>query len=170
MPIRVNLGRLRTRFGSTNSGKRSKIRRACAGIAANVDDLFEENDPAYMDLVEELLDGKATHENMGAKYWYAIKEMAESLGKWLNNSEWYPASPDLFWNHSAIHLYDIDAPMIVPSPDDFPAVFTLRNADMTDELLEEFKNLIEDEAQFRQFSGWVTDARRYKQDLLMFYY
>ncbi|HHG83688.1 MAG TPA: hypothetical protein ENJ82_02970, partial [Bacteroidetes bacterium] len=115
-PIRVNLGRLASRFGNTNSGKRSKARRACAPNASDIDSIFGGDGPSYMEIVEELLDAKASHKDMGAKYWYAIEGLATHLGRVMYNSAWYPASADAFWDISAFKLYDIDAPMDIPNP------------------------------------------------------
>jgi hypothetical protein len=170
MPYRVSLSRLATRFGNPNSSKRSKARRACASIASNMDDLFGGDGPGYMDIVEELLDGKATHRGYGAWYWYAIERMIGDLGQFLHNGEWYPSRADAFWDHPAARLYDIDAPMDIPSPDDFPTVFVIRNAELNDALLAGFREKISDDAQYRSFSHWVNEAKRYKQDLVLYYY
>lgn len=169
-PYRISLSRLATRFGNPNSGKRSKARRACASISSNMEDMFEDDGPSYMDIVEELLEGKATHPNHGAWYWYAIEQMINELGRWLPNNNWYPADPEAFWSHSACNLYDIDSPMDIPTPDDFPTVFVIRFAELGDGLLEGFREKIADDDQFSEFSYWVKEAKRYKQDIVMFYY
>ncbi len=171
MPYRVSLSRLRTRFGITVTAKRTKVRKACYILGRNVDQMDSSPEaPVFNDIVTELLDGKATHSKYGYKYWYAIKGFVESLGQFLNNSEWYPADADVFWKTKAFKLYDIDAPMKIPSPDDFPTVFVLRAENMTDKLLKELEKELGNGEQYWQVSGWIQEAKRYKQDLVLFYH
>lgn len=171
MPYRVSLSRLRTRFGITVTAKRGKIRGACYHLRQSVDELDSSEDaPKFDEIVVELLDGKAEHSKYGYKYWYAIKGFVEALGQFLNNNEWYPADASVFWETKAFKLYDIDAPMKIPTPDDFPTVFVLRGENMTDELMSELKEKIEDDEQYQQVASWIREAKRYKQDLMLFYY
>jgi len=171
MPYRVSLSRLKTRFGCTVSNKRSKIKKACARYAEQIDSWDDEGVPTTMEIVTELLDGQATHNRLGHKYWYALKGFIEDLGSFLYNSEWYPASSDVFFSLNEFKLYDIDAPMKIPSPDDFPTVFVLREENMTPELEEKLnKELASEEAQLRQVLNWIKEAKRYKQDLVLYYH
>jgi hypothetical protein len=171
MPYRVSLSRLRTRFGMTDKKKRSKTRGACYHLRQSVDELdSSENAPKFDEIVVELLDGKAEHSKYGYKYWYAVKGFVESIGQFLNNSEWYPADASVFWNSKSFKLYDIDAPMRIPTPDDSPTVFVLRAENMTDDLLKELEEKIGYNEQFWQVSSWIRDAKRYKQDLVLFYH
>lgn len=171
MPYRVSLSRLSTRFGLTVTAKRRKVRNACHHIGRNVDEMASSDDtPKFNDIVTELLDGKVAHEKYGYIYWYAIKGFIESIGQFLNNSEWYPADVDVFWNNKSFKLYDIDAPMKIPTPDDSPTVFVLRAENMTDELLKELEKELGNGEQYWQVSSWIREAKRYKQDLVLFYH
>jgi hypothetical protein len=171
MPYRVSLSRLQTRFGNPDKAKRRKTRDACVRYAREIDELDSAPDaPTFMQVVDDLLDGKVEHPNYGHKYWYALKGFIESIGKFLNNNYWYPASADVFWDIDAFKLYDIDAPMKIPSPADFPTVFVLRGDRMTDKLLKELEEKIEDREQFLQVAAWIKEAKRYKQDLVLFYH
>ena len=171
MPYRVSLSRLRTRFGLTVTAKRSKVRKFCYHLARSVDEMDSSNDaPKFHDIVTELLDGKAEHLNYGYKYWYAIKGFVESIGQLLPNDQWYPADASIFWNTNAFKLYDIDAPMKIPTPDDFPTVFVLRAENMTNELLTELVNKLGNDKPYWQIAGWIQQAKRYKQDLILFYH
>jgi hypothetical protein len=168
MPYRVSLGRLATRFGNPVAKKRNQARRACLRVQSQMDDLFDHWDISYKDVVEDLLEGKASYENAGAMYWYAIKQIIEDLGRWLPNSEWYPADADAIWNAPEVKLYDIDSPESFPSPDDFPTVFVVRS-----ERLEAFHEGLKDKvetAQWNEVGYWVKEAKRYRQDLVMFYH
>lgn len=171
MPYRVSLSRLSTRFGNTNNSKRSKIRRICLKDANDVDELDSNPDaPLFKDIVENMLDAKIDHPEYGYKYWYALRGFIESIGQFLMNNHWYPASADVFWKMEAFKLYDIDAPMEIPAPNDFPTVFVLRGENMTDDLIENLKAEIAEEDQFRQTSFWIQESKRYKQDLILFYH
>lgn len=171
MPYRVSLSRLQTRFGITVTAKRSKVRKSCYHLARSVDDIDSSDDaPKFNDIVTELLDGKAEHPKYGYKYWYAIKGFVESLGQFLHNDQWYPADAEVFWNTKSFKLYDIDAPMKIPTPDDFPTVFVLRAENMTDELLKELEEKLGNGEQYWQIASWLREAKRYKQDLVLFYH
>jgi hypothetical protein len=41
---------------------------------------------------------------------------------------------------------------------------------MTDDLLKELEEKIGNNEQFWQVSSWIRDAKRYKQDLVLFYH
>lgn len=171
MPYRVNLERLSSRFGMEDKAKRSKIRKMCSRDANNIDSLaYGDEVPKFMDIVEELLDGKATHAKFGYIYWYAIKGFVEELGRFMHNADWYPASADIFWENPNFVLYDIDALMQIPTPDDFPTVFVLRNNKMTDELIESLVEKLSDSYQIAQLKNWIKEAKQYKQDLVLFYH
>jgi hypothetical protein len=133
-------------------------------------ELFDDDGPAYMEIVEDLLDGKATFKHHGAWYWYAIEQIIADLGRRLSNGSWYPGNSEPFWSHASCCMNDIDSPMQIPAPDDFPSVFVIRNSALSDELVVDFREKISDEDQFSEFSRWVKEAQRYKQDLVMFYY
>lgn len=169
IPYRVSLSRLNSRFGITNSSKKSSIRKKCRAFASAIDDLGSDHDPLMMDLVEELLQAKASHENMGFKYWYALKGFIQDLGQFLYNSCWYPADPQIFYDMPEFTMFDIDSPMKIPTPDDFPMVFTLRNEKMTDALTNSFDGKITDDQKY-QIVSWIREARRYDQDIVFYYH
>ena len=168
MPYRVSLSRLATRFGNPVAKKRSKARRACLSVQSEMDDLFDHWEVSYSDVVEDLLDAKASYPNAGAMYWYAIKQIIEDLGRWLPNNGWYPADPDALWSASSASLYDIDAPMKLPSPDDFPTVFVVRGPKL-DDFLAELDGKVEAN-QLSEVAYWVKEAKRYRQDLVLYYH
>lgn len=167
MAYRVNLARMATRFGNPKSAKRSKARNACYRFAGE----DAEGEVTYNEIVKEMInDAKASHKNLGYKYWYAIKGLVEDMGQSLPNSCWYPSPADVFWEHPNFNLYDIDAPMEIPHPDDFPTVFVLRYVNMTDELATQLEEMIEDDGQLEEVNYWLKEAIRYKQDLVLFYH
>ncbi len=166
---RANMQRVATRFGIKVSKKKSPVRKACRPRAAAIDELYDDEPPLFLDIVEELLDGKAEHEDQGARYWYAYEGFVQALGQRLANNEFYPGDAEPFVSHSAFRIYDIDAPMDIPHPDDFPMVLTLRKDAMTDDVVAEVVAEMSAE-QGRQFSFWIKEARQYKQDLVLFYY
>jgi hypothetical protein len=169
MPYRVSLDRVRSRFGCSVSSKRSKIKKACARYASQIDEWDDENTPKMMEIVEELLDGKATHSNLGYKYWYALKGFIEDLGRFMMNREWYPADADAFWDIEEFRLYDIDAPMKIPRPDDFPTVFVLRSENMTPDLDLKLQQKLSG-GQLIEVQGWIREAKQYKQDIILYYH
>lgn len=169
MPYRVNLDRVKSRFGCTVSSKRSKIKKACARYAKQIDEWDDENTPTMMEIVEELLDGKATHANLGYKYWYALKGFMEDLGRFMSNREWYPASADVFFDLSEFGLYNIDAPMKIPTPDDFPTVFVLKSENMTPDLDLKLQQKLSG-GQLREIQSWINEAKQYKQDIVLYYH
>jgi hypothetical protein len=169
MPYRVNLARLGTRFGNEKTSKRTKAKTACLRYLYELGD--ENGGPSNKELVAELIDNSnASHQNLGHKYWYAIKGLVEHLGRHLNNYAWYPASADFFWDNPFFKLYDIDAPMEIPEPDDFPTVFVLRYAAMSDDFLAMCEEKLEDEEQLSEMKAWVKKAKQYRQDLVLFYH
>ncbi len=168
-PYRINLERLSTRFGNTNTAKRWKVRSSCNRRAGQID-AIDTDAPSLDQFALDLLDAKISHPGYGYKYWYALEAFMDELGARIPNRHWYPASADFFWNNDKFNLYDIDAPMSIPKPDDFPVVFVLRAANMTDELKTDLENGIEDADQLAELKSWIADAKRYKQDLALFYY
>lgn len=170
IPYRVSLGRLATRFGHPDPKKRSRIKSGAMRYAKTVDQWDSEDSPKMKEIVAELLDGKATHERYGHKYWYAIKGLVEDIGRLLNNSAWYPCSPDIFFESELFSLYDIDAPMKIPTPDDFPVVFVLRYENMDPEKIDKFTWQVEDGAARYILRDWIYGARKYKTDLVLFYH
>lgn len=172
-PYRVSLERLCSYFGIEDKGKRSKIRAMCRKKADNIDELaYGKAVPKFMDVVEELLDGKATHAQAGYVYWYAIEGFIEELGQVMYANDWIHASEEaqIFWDYEDFGVYDIDAPMEIPTPDDFPTVFVLHNAMMTDELVNALVQEVTDSYQIAQLENWIKEAKRYKQDLVLYYY
>lgn len=169
MAFRVNLARMATRFGNSKSAKRSKARRACLRYTDASDDM--EGEATYSEIIKEMIDdSKASHSNLGYKYWYALKGLMEDLGTQLPNSNWYPASADVFWSHPNFNLYDIDSPMEIPHPDDFPSVFVLRHKNMNEELISQLEKEIEDKDQLNELVHWIGSASQYKQDLVLYYH
>jgi len=169
MPYRVNLERLSTRFGNSKSAKRSKARNACLRYIDRSDN--NPGEPTYGEIISEMIDdATATHEGFGHKYWYALQGLIADMGRLLPNGNWYPSPADAFWGNSKFDLYDIDAPMDIPTPDDFPTVFVLRAANMTDELVEQLSKSIDDEDQLKEVERWIKEAKQYKQDLVLYYH
>ena len=172
-PYRVSLERLSTYFGIEDKGKRSKIRAVCRRKADNIDELaYGEAIPKFMDIAEELLDGKVTHNQYGYLYWYAIEGFMEVLGSVMYANDWIHASEEaqVFWKHREFVLYDIDAPMEIPTPIDFPTVFVLHNNLLSDELVKSLEQEITNSYQIAQLKNWIKEAKRYKQDLVLYYY
>lgn len=169
MPYRVNLARVGTRFGNEKTNKRTKAKNACLRYLHDFED--EAGGLSNRALISEMIDeSKASHQNLGYKYWYAIKGLVEYLGGHLNNNAWYSASADFFWDNPFFKLYDIDSPMEIPEPDDFPVVFVLRYAAMSDDFLAMCEEKLDDEEQLIEMKEWVKKAKQYRQDLVLFYH
>ena len=169
MPYRVNLARVGTRFGNEKTAKRQKARNACFRHLSQYD--TDGSNVMNHTLVKEMInEAKASHQNCGHRYWYALKGLIEDMGRLLNNRAWYPASADFFWDNPFFKLYDIDSPMEIPEPDDFPVVFVLRYAAMSDDFLAMCEEKLEDEEQLSEMKSWIKQAKRYRQDLVLFYH
>lgn len=54
MPYRANVARVATRFGVKVSKKKSAVRRACEPRAPQIDEIFDNEPPLFLNLVEEL--------------------------------------------------------------------------------------------------------------------
>lgn len=175
MPYRVNLDRLATRFGTSNKPKRREIVKECSRRANSIDSdaAHYQNAPKFMEIVEELLDGKATHEKFGWMYWYAIEGFCEVLGRPMMNDQWarIPTTEmDFFYENFS--LWDIpNAPMTIPTPNDFPTVFVLHPERISDEFIQTtLKEAVPEYFQYGQIKSWLEAAKQYKQDLVLFYY
>ncbi len=169
IPYRVGLERLQSRLGTQDEARKNKLRGVCLKKAKDIDNLGSVDTPPFMEIVEELLDGKAT-QTTGYLYWYAIKCFIDDLGIMLNNNQWYPASADELWKIGDFALYDIGAPMKIPQAEDFPVVFVLSKEKMTQQLPGTLEERIADQAQRTQFQNWIKEAQAYKQDLVLFYH
>jgi hypothetical protein len=169
MPYRVSLERLRSRLGTQDEARKIRLRSVCLKKANNMDRLGSAGTPSFMEIVEELLNGKATHDT-GYLYWYAIKCFIEDLGVLLDNNKWSPASADELWEIGEFALYDIGAPMKIPQADDFPVVFVLSQEKLTQNLLNTLEEKIKNQAQRTQFQNWIKEAQTYEQDLVLFYH
>lgn len=166
---RVSLQRLCTRLGTQDKARKNRLREVCLKRAKNMDSLGHETTPSFMEIVEELLDGKATYKT-GYLYWYAIQSFVDDLGVSLANNHWYPASAEIFWDIKDFVLYEINAPMKIPQPDDFPLVFVLKHQNMKPELQHILQEKIQNQAQLTQFQYWIKEAQTYKQDLILYYH
>lgn len=170
MAYRVSLSRLKSRFGVSVSSKKSSIRKKCFPIGRRIDDMGSDDAPRLMQVVEELLAAKVEHPEYAYLYWYALKGFIEDLGAPMSNSAWYPAEADLFYELPEFKLYDIDAPMALPRPDDFPVVFVLRAEQNTQALVEKMHSNIKEPEQLQEVLNWLQSAQRYKQDLVLYYH
>lgn len=172
---RVNLERVESRFGIADKPKRRKIINRCAARKASIDELasYKTDAPKFMEIVEELLDGKATHERFGFMYWYAIECFIEELGREMvpRDNYWSGRNLDLDFFYKHFSLYSIPAPMTIPTPDDFPTVFVLDSELISDEFIQTtLKEAVPEYFQYGQIKSWLQDAKRYKQDLVLYYY
>ncbi len=171
LPYRISLERLQSRIGLNDIAKENKIKEGCIRHAKNIDSLANDGEtPKFMDIVEELLTGKINHTEYGYIYWYAIKYFIEDLGQSLPNSNWYPSSADLFFDNPSFILYGIDFTRTIPKPEDFPTVFVLNKEKMNDELLISLKEKIADMGQFSELTSWIVTAKKYKEDLVIYYH
>jgi hypothetical protein len=167
---RVNLDRLQTRFGVKDSKKRNTMLKACYGRRNSIDELGDESSPRFIDYANDLLNGTVSYPGNGFKYWYAIECFIGELGHLLNNNAWYPSPCDILFDFNEIKLYDIGRPLRIPGSDDFPTVFVLRKENMTDEFIRSFEEKHNDADQVYAMKNWIDQAKRYKQDLVMYYY
>ncbi len=173
MPYRVSLELLRDCFGSEDNTLKDKLRERCKKAEREIEGMAANDDtPYFKDIVEELLDGKATHTNRkyGYIYWYAIENFIKVIGLQMYANDWSHASADAFWDNKAFKLYDIDAPMPITKPDDVPTVFVLRNAMMTDELESNLEQKVTNSYQIAQLKNWLKEAKQYQQDLVLYYF
>jgi hypothetical protein len=172
---RVNLERVESRFGIADKPKRRKIINRCAARAASIDELgsYKTDPPKFMEIVEELLDGKATHERFGFMYWYAIECFMEELGREMvpRDNYWEGRNLDLDFFYKHFSLWSIPAPMTIPTPDDFPTVFVLPAERITEEFMTTTVNAaVPEYFQRGQLQSWLKNSKQYKQDLVLFYY
>ncbi len=168
-PYRVSLQRLCTRFGTQDEARKSRLREVCFKRAKDMDGLGDATTPLFMEIVEELLNGKVTS-GIGYLYWYAIESFISDLGVFLANNQWYPASAEVFWEIESFALYAVNAPMKIPQSEDFPIVFVLHHQKMTDELQLTLQEKIKNQAQLAQLQNWIKEAKIYEQDLILYYY
>jgi hypothetical protein len=126
--------------------------------------------------VSELFTGAATNRDHGFIYWYAIEYVMQTypgLSSYLDNSAWYPAPADVFFNSDCVGLFNIDylPGKTVAGPDDFPTVFVIRNDDL-DDFATEISSLQEnmDDEQVGEVQAWIRQAKQSERSLVLFYY
>jgi hypothetical protein len=126
--------------------------------------------------VSELFTGAATNRDHGFIYWYAIEYVMQThpgLSSYLDNSAWYPAPADVFFNSDGVGLFDIDylPGKSVAGPDDFPTVFVIRHDDL-DDFATEIPTLQEDmdDEQVGEVQSWIRQAKQTERSLVLFYY
>lgn len=171
IPYRISLDRLQSRIGMNDIAKKNKLKESCIRHSKNIDSLANSAEtPKFMDIVDELLNGKINHINFGYIYWYAIKYFIEDLGNSLPNTQWYPSSAEIFFEHPSFDLYGIDFVMTIPKPEDFPTVFVLPNEKMDELLINSLKEKIVNVGQFSELNNWIVLAKKYKEDLVLYYH
>jgi hypothetical protein len=126
--------------------------------------------------VHELFTGAASNHDHGFIYWYAIECVMQThpgLASYLDNSAWYPAPADVFYNSDCVGMYDIDyvEGTSVAGPDDFPTVFVIRHDDLDDFATEipSLKDDMDDE-QVSEVQEWIRQAKQTERSLVLFYY
>lgn len=180
IPYRVNLKRVAALIGTTDTSTRKKVIKHCSKRAALIDDLADsDNAPQFMEVVEELLDGKATHERYGFMYWYALESFITLLGQRLDNTYWkrIPAGEmDFFFQKFNLFNAALPLPMSIPKPNDMPIVFVLPASEITNDFKAMVVNMMlkresnYENIQLLEVVEWIESAKRYKQDLVLFYY
>jgi|GEM_PF-4977871 len=131
-------------------------------------------DVKMIEVYDDFFNGSISHPEHIYLYWYLVENMMHSTHAGdipsLDNHEWYPASSDPFWTMNSCRMYNLGS-VSLPSPDDFPVLFTVFHED-----LPAFKTEVEaadlSAEQIAQAVGWVDTALAHAIpfDLFLFYY
>lgn len=125
-----------------------------------------------IEIAKELIEkGQATQNSMGHEYLYAIEGVLAHLGTVIYTQNWYPVDSNTFGLLEQDFEYFTKLfTFSVPEPDDFPWVLSLKNKDMTPELLIRLEAKINDGALFEELKSWIETAQNDQEDLILYYY
>ena len=181
MPYRVNLDRVTSLIGTSKEHVREDVKSYCSRRASRIDSLSSsgENDPKFMDIVEELLDGKATHKHYGFMYWYAIEDFIKMCGTMMVNTELVSVRAgdmDFFFRKFKMNNH-FRSPLTfsIPTPDEFPTVLVKLSSEIDEFLMTTFKEAPLkfpqfSETEYEQIQSWLVEAKQNEQDLVLYYY
>jgi hypothetical protein len=121
----------------------------------------------------DYLHGTIHKEASGLTYWRIVELFCTSFfGTRLQNDHWYPTSIDPLYKFSEFRMFYLNS-VELPSPDDFPAVFTIKQEDFNQAKASILKAHQEDWYDINavnQFNSWTDTAIDKEGDLILFYY
>jgi hypothetical protein len=167
MPYCVKMDRVERAFGSHDGQLEAAILSEHGRRMARMDSNFD--DTPMADILHDFIAGTVSYPQEGYKYWYAIEMIMQSIGQMLPNGAWYPADIDALWSLQGCRLYSIQTAVKIPSPDDFPTVFIIRNADI-DAARTDAQSKMKDAEQLAEFETWCNRAHASASDLALYYY
>lgn len=169
----VNLEQVEKPFGSNNEALKCKIVSLSQDRMESLDDQL--GGTSLQEFANDYFNGTINHREEAYKYWYWVEILCEGYGKNLDNSWWYPSSGAAkpWFDYEHFKLYGLETKPYIPSPDDFPTVFMVRNADLDNayaNIYDQWQKGIYTSEQTQQFQEWVEIAQKDKWDLVLFYY
>jgi hypothetical protein len=129
-------------------------------------------DGEFLSAAKELIEeGKATKDELGNEYFYAIEGIILKIGTFMPSKNWYPVEVDVFAKLEE-DFQNLDSLMAfpIPEPDDFPWVLALPNNSMTADFLEKIKLKLNDEGLYNEFESWINIAKQQEEDLVLYLY
>lgn len=169
----VNLNQIEEPFGSQDEELKNEI---VSQVKERFDSIDEQlGGTPMVDITDDYFKGEINHADDAKKYWYLIETLCIGFGRKLSNDHWYPfkGATEPWYDHEQFKLYGINTKPFLPSPDDFPLVFVLGNADLQDAyeaINEQGEKDVYSIEQVRQFSDWIENAQKDRWDLVLFYY
>jgi hypothetical protein len=171
----VDLEELNKCFGSANEFQKNTIIDFCKQYAQDIDSWDTEDTPTLLAIAEELLDGNATHSNLGYKYWYALKGFIKASGGICPSNRHWGSEKDAFFDFfhapNGFEYFSINTSFPIPIADDFPFVSVLKNEKITEKFIAEIKeNAYLDKDLLEEATSWIIQAHLLKQDLIVYYH
>lgn len=158
---RVNLELLTSLFKNPEQEVRDKAIQA--GISKHCSDAT-----IIKELIEE---GKASNEERGHDYFYAIEGVISKIGVFIPARDWSRIAIESYGAlESEFQTMHHVIPFDIPEPDDFPWVLVLPQNLMTDELSTTIKARLKDDRLFDEFQEWINKAKQNNQDLVLYLY
>lgn len=151
----------------------ARERKSYLPLLENMDQRSD-SEVKMIEIYDDFFNGSISHPQHGYLYWYLLENMMHSTHAGdipsLDNHEWYPGSSDPFWTMNSCRMYYLGTASL-PSPDDFPVVFTVVH-----ESLPAFKEEVQaadlNAEQIAQAVSWADKAlgHDFPLDLFLFYY
>lgn len=159
-------------FGSENDDLYGTILNQAGSALDQLDETFAGTSTRLIG--DGFFDGRFPDRGEDHKFWYFLEILYSGFGEDLPNDRWYPSrnARDVLFSMTSAAMYDVGIPG-VPTPDDFPAVFVVRQTKLEEarsEIGKAYQAGRLDEMQAEQFSGWIDAARASGRDLVLYYY
>jgi len=162
MPYLAPWESLQSLYGSKDMALYNTVLEKQQFRIAELKTSFDEEPTGYL---LDIINGANQHKN-GALYGYAFELICLTIGRLMNNSQWYPTP----------HMWDIETaltdnlPFSVPAPDDFPAYWVIspENMDKVCHKIETAATISDPERE--QFLHWLKRGKETNRALVLFYY